>query len=254
LHFRLPKQMRNWREFAREVTIVVIGVLIAIGLDQLVEHHHWQQKIERAEGTMRIELSGDDGPQAYVRLAIAPCLDAEILALNSAAETMPAPKLRTLANSYSPPLRTWESQGWAAVQTSDIGSHMSSDRLAAWSEPYLLIASMNDWNLREGELTTDLREALPSAGDASPAQRQDLRRIAAELRDLNANLGAGARLLLTGMHDNAIDLPGSRKAELLREARARYGACVREPQPGGIAELTQFTGIDDLRRFALGGH
>ena len=37
MHFHLPKPLHGWRAFAGEVGIIVIGVLIALGAQQLVE-------------------------------------------------------------------------------------------------------------------------------------------------------------------------------------------------------------------------
>jgi drug/metabolite transporter (DMT)-like permease len=40
MHFRLPKPLHGWREFAGEVGIIVIGVLIALGAEQFVGKIH----------------------------------------------------------------------------------------------------------------------------------------------------------------------------------------------------------------------
>ena len=45
MHFHLPKPLHGWREFAGEVGIIVIGVLIALGAEQVVEAIHWRQTV-----------------------------------------------------------------------------------------------------------------------------------------------------------------------------------------------------------------
>ena len=42
MHFHAPKPLHGWREFLGEVGIIVAGVLIALGAEQLVEDLHWQ--------------------------------------------------------------------------------------------------------------------------------------------------------------------------------------------------------------------
>lgn len=37
MHFHLPKPLHGWREFAGEVGIIVIGVLIALSAEQFAE-------------------------------------------------------------------------------------------------------------------------------------------------------------------------------------------------------------------------
>ena len=44
MHFHLPKPMHGWREFAGEVGVIVLGVLIALGGEQLVQWAHDRNK------------------------------------------------------------------------------------------------------------------------------------------------------------------------------------------------------------------
>lgn len=37
MHFHLPQPLHGWREFAGKVGVTVLGLLIAIGLEQTVE-------------------------------------------------------------------------------------------------------------------------------------------------------------------------------------------------------------------------
>ena len=76
--FRLPTPLHGWRAFAGEVGVVVLGVLIALGANAIVDDWQWRDKISHAEAAMRLELAQDDGPQAYGRVVIGPCLDAEL--------------------------------------------------------------------------------------------------------------------------------------------------------------------------------
>lgn len=50
MHVHLPKPMHGWRAFAGEVGIIVVGVLIALGAEQVVETLHWRSEVatERA--------------------------------------------------------------------------------------------------------------------------------------------------------------------------------------------------------------
>ena len=37
MHFHLPKPPENWRDLLNEVGVIVIGILIALALEQVVE-------------------------------------------------------------------------------------------------------------------------------------------------------------------------------------------------------------------------
>ena len=61
MHVRLPKPLHGWREFAGEVGIIVLGVLIALTFGQLVEWVHSRQKqnemMERLFEEARIDVA-----------------------------------------------------------------------------------------------------------------------------------------------------------------------------------------------------
>jgi len=77
MHFRLPKPLHGWREFAGEVGIIVIGVLIALGAEQFVVKIHQRQEAEQAERTIRNEIGVNLG-RLQSRLGIYHCVRARI--------------------------------------------------------------------------------------------------------------------------------------------------------------------------------
>ena len=56
MHFHLPKPLHGWREFAGEVGIIVLGVLIALGAGQVAEKAHQRQEGIQAEQVIRNEI------------------------------------------------------------------------------------------------------------------------------------------------------------------------------------------------------
>jgi hypothetical protein len=56
MHFHLPKPLHGWREFAGEVGIIVIGVLIALGFGQVVQSLHDQSVADQARDAVRAEV------------------------------------------------------------------------------------------------------------------------------------------------------------------------------------------------------
>jgi hypothetical protein len=41
MHFHMPKPIHGWRQFFGEVGIIVVGVLIALSAEQIVEERTW---------------------------------------------------------------------------------------------------------------------------------------------------------------------------------------------------------------------
>lgn len=59
MHFHLPKPLHGWREFLGEVGIIVLGVLIALGAEQLVEDLSWHRKVGVVRASLMGELAND---------------------------------------------------------------------------------------------------------------------------------------------------------------------------------------------------
>lgn len=56
MHVHLPKPLHGWRQFAGEVGIIVLGVLIALAAEQLVSDLHERSEARQAERAIRGEL------------------------------------------------------------------------------------------------------------------------------------------------------------------------------------------------------
>lgn len=56
MHVHLPKPLHGWRQFAGEVGIIVLGVLIALAAEQLVASLHERSEARQAERAIRGEL------------------------------------------------------------------------------------------------------------------------------------------------------------------------------------------------------
>lgn len=248
---RPRKPVRGLRDFLQEVGIIVIGVLLALGAEQTVEALHWRHEIEAAEDAMRLELSQDDGVQAYARLAIASCLDDALARMDSAALHGASPAtLDSLAQAYDPPIRSWDEEAWKAVVASDVGTHMTAARLVAWSAPYRLMPVTTNLNRTETNYATDLHRSVP--GSATPREIMSYRRLVAQLRRINAELATISRVVISRARRLGVDVPAADQRALVGEAITRYGSCARQPEIGPESALSQFSGEAQDRIFGLG--
>ena len=130
-----------------------------------------------------------------------------------------------------PPFRTWDSEAWKTVLGSDVGSHMGAERLILWSAPYRIMPGQTEVNGRERELVIELHEALPPTGDPSPAELQALRQTAARLRVINGQFYRASQMILARSQAVDAPVPEPIRRELLNQAHAIYGDCVRAPGP-----------------------
>lgn len=172
MHFHLPKPLRGWREFLGEIAIIVMGVLIALAAEQSVEAWHEHNQAEDGRMALRAELGTDDLPQAYARLAVAPCVDGKLAELQAALDAQSNRKaILVLAKAYNPPLRTWDDQAWNAVVASGVLAHAGSRELVRWSSPYRMIAVLRPRSETEREDTVALRSISSQPGNLTSAER-----------------------------------------------------------------------------------
>lgn len=253
MEVHLPKSpMHSARDFLKEVGIIVLGVLLALGAEQSAEALHWRHQIESAEDAMRIELRDDDGVQAYGRLAIARCLDGALARMDSgAAYGASAASLEALADRYDPPIRVWDEEAWKAVVASDVGTHMTTLRMVGWSAAYRLMQVATNLNAAETDHAGDLHRSLPSS--PTGAQLMNYRRTVVQLRLINGELAAISQILLGRMHVLGVDVPFAERRALIDEAERRYGRCVVEPRLVPESDLSQFAGDADFRAFGQEG-
>src|SRR5439155_25375352 len=81
MHFHLPKPLHGWRAFAGEVGIIVIGVLIALGAEQVVETVHGNSQVGEFRGAVDDEMAYDLGSYKQ-RLMLTPCVRARLAELD----------------------------------------------------------------------------------------------------------------------------------------------------------------------------
>ena len=92
MRVKVPKPLHGWRAFAGEVGIIVVGVLIALGAEQIVRSAQQRQDAKQADDIIRAELGLNLG-RLQSRDEIRECVDkriGEIQAILDSAADNPA--------------------------------------------------------------------------------------------------------------------------------------------------------------------
>ncbi len=74
MRFNLPKPLNGWRGLAGEVSIIVIGVLIALGAQQIVEDWTWRSKIEAQRKALDADVASMWNAMS-ARMMVQRCVD-----------------------------------------------------------------------------------------------------------------------------------------------------------------------------------
>jgi hypothetical protein len=144
MHLHLPKPLHGWRSFVGEVGIIVVGVLIALGAEQVVEAAHQREKAAQAEDAIRNELGFNLG-RLQSRMNIHACVDrrlTEIQALlKNAADH---PQIDTPSWIGRPQYWTFASSRWQAESQAGSAALVDASRISSYAIMYARMQDMLD--------------------------------------------------------------------------------------------------------------
>jgi|tagenome__1003787_1003787.scaffolds.fasta_scaffold20954063_4 hypothetical protein len=186
MHVHLPKPLHGWRAFVGEVGIIVVGVLIALGAEQVVESIHEREDIAQLRGALRGELADDRARWEDMR-AQDRCTESRFTAIDHWLRSAPAGKL--LPDAFRITLWNMHSSAWDLAKTSPAVAHIPvTERLTYAS----LFAAIDNWRevLMIERANGQTMEALLATADQPENRRQvplylARARILLRLRQLN---------------------------------------------------------------------
>ncbi|MEO7815451.1 MAG: hypothetical protein ABIR87_08395 [Sphingomicrobium sp.] len=147
------KPPHGWNPVLWELGIVTLGVLIALGAQQLVEEWSWQSKARRAVTALRSELSLQYSMAAEA-VVTAPCVDRQLELLenrlvSSTNAGLPAPLYSDDARNhfvFRAPSRPWPADVWNSIVTEGVASHLDGALRGLLRDQYAQIEIMRENN------------------------------------------------------------------------------------------------------------
>lgn len=149
MHFHLPKPLHGWREFAGEVGIIVVGVLIALAAEQVVEDLHWRSEGHNAVESLKVEMAQHFG-DASEAMITAPCVDQQLKLLEQrlmrGGPYQPAPLFHEPSQDYTvrAPSRLWPDNAWRSVVSEGVVSHFDPELRMELSGYYSQLPTMHE--------------------------------------------------------------------------------------------------------------
>lgn len=153
MRVKLPTPIHGWRVLAGEIGVIVVGVLIALGAQQLVERREWSQKAAATEEAIKAELGAAAG-FSYERRIIQPCLQGKIRELTDKLVTndgawiaspmkfSPGQYRNVMPPAYRAPSRTFLWDAWTTAMADGTVNHMPAARVQLYSALYNQVEHM----------------------------------------------------------------------------------------------------------------
>ena len=193
MHFHLPRPLHGWREFAGEVGIIVVGVLIALAFDQAVERIRWNQQVHVARAAIHREMAFDLAEFAD-RLRVAPCIDRDLAEaqhrIDIVESTGSTPSPAVAADS---PGRLLLVGDYDAQQSAQNLVHFPASELSGLGLWYDQARDLKTWDVQEDSVWTDLGLLAPPAAKLGPLDLALLRRDLVTAKELQTLMVINAR-------------------------------------------------------------
>ena len=240
MHLHRPKPLHGLREIVTEVGVIVIGIVIAIGAEQLVETMHWRHETEQTDEGLHAEVRRNLG-EVLQRATVIPCVKNKIESLAARLDTdspdwRPEPGLPiqqrlgaspALPVIFSTPEGDYSASAWRNASATKGLEHMSRQRLKIYSLIY------NDVDYLSG-LAIDERQASEALAPLAFHRRlNDTDRInfvsaLAKLDRDNVLFFNSTGLLLEEARSVGVTPDADELSRDIARLRAAYGGCATE--------------------------
>lgn len=181
MHIHRPTAPRGLREFLSEIGVIVLGILIALGGEQLVEWGRARHELTDARRALRAELALD---AAHLRAMEAEnaCADARLRLLEGWAEGKASFDTRDLASMRNRPLLwTLPTTAWDVTKSAAVAAHMPLEERLAYAAVYDGLANQMRHVLDERQ-AWDLLARYAGKGVLDPAEARRLKEDLGQVR------------------------------------------------------------------------
>jgi hypothetical protein len=234
-----PKPWHDWRNDARELAIVVVGVLIALLAQQVVEGWEWNDKVAAAERAMKHEMLFDNGPQLYQRAVMHPCAVQRLDAIRAAVEQdTPRAQITALVDSYWVQYFSYDSIAHDAANGSDVASHMPPKTMDLYAIVYTQMPAMSRNSEREAADLAQLRAVSRSGGMLDSMERGKILSTVEALRSEDHLMWLVSGWTLPKLRELG-PLDTGRVNAMMDDARKHYGDCLKSLPANFREDTTQ---------------
>ena len=180
MHLHVPKALRSWREFAKEVGVIVVGVVIALSAEQIVETVHWHNQVHQG----RADLANSYTNVRVVmreRQLTSPCLSRrleEIAAiLDGASETGRLPPMGDIGQ---PRMRSVGEPIWPGLVATGTAAHFPRDEASRYTDIAKFLDGLKDDSQRERAAWARLYPIVGPGRPIAPSELGDIRAALSE--------------------------------------------------------------------------
>ncbi len=180
-----PKAVHGWRELLKEIGIIVIGVMIALGAEQAVEALHWMQQVDTGDIALK-EAFVREVDNMALRKAQSDCIAQRLSFLSQTVERAShSGQLPALGAIGHPPYTPWTIGAWDALVANDTVSHLPRKKMLGYVQIAQRTAVLSGMSDRENDQWTILDSIVGPGRRLSDVEAEQLRMTLAQAAESN---------------------------------------------------------------------
>jgi hypothetical protein len=184
MHFHLPKPLHGWREFAGEVGIIVLGVLIALGVEQIVQSIHDRRVAHQSRDAINLELGEVTGDLSR-RVRTEPCIARRLDEIGAFVKVAAAGKpVKPLLWIGRPQIHTIETAAWNSASQAGRTALFTPKEQNLYANSYALLDDVGAAEAREQDVWGQLR-GVEGETSVSPTEVFAIRSLVSQARTLD---------------------------------------------------------------------
>ncbi len=215
-----PEPKPRPRQFVGEVGIIVVGVLLALSAQEVVQEFHWRSELAEARTSLNVQLA-ESYFASEERIKDSDCISRKLDRLD-AAIAGDRPQITTIELGG---LRPWFTSSWDAAVASGTVAHMPPEERIRYADLFAFTAAMREMHQKEFEISNGL-ETLVHHDRMTDVSRDRLAQDIAHSQGINRMLTLGARQWLEGAKGLGLTLSADN-----RKALAKPDACIMPDAP-----------------------
>ncbi|HEY7979664.1 MAG TPA: hypothetical protein VID67_15845 [Rhizomicrobium sp.] len=180
-----PKAVHGWRELLKEIGIIVIGVVIALGAEQAVESLHWMRQVDTGDAALK-EAFIREADNMALREAQNGCIARRLIFLSQVVQrASDSGRLPAIGAIGHPPYTPWTIGAWDALVANDTVSHLPRKKMLAYVQIAQRTAVLSGMSDRENDQWTILDSMVGPGRRLSDVEAEQLRMTLAQAAESN---------------------------------------------------------------------
>jgi hypothetical protein len=204
--------LHGWRVFSGEVAVIVLGVLIALGAEQVVQAYDWRERVGRGRNELRLEI-GQAVRNAHDRLELGPCANKRLDLLDGLLMGSTAPLEKPMiVTRYYTIIAPWSQAVWDTMMSAGVVEHLPESEMLAYANLYESIALAREEMKAEQDSISDLALLTRLRGRLDDTTRAQLLLASSRARRLNSTLIRDSRQIIDGAQ--RLNIPAAKDSDL----------------------------------------